>query len=172
MAILQLPNHSVKHRLIHAYNQRVPKNDYVAETIPTYFDTLRDSDQYGLLYDRYGCTALLFEKIPLQDVIDWPVDIRPFEHNTGQITETELCDHEGRLINDDRFQSYRITRRAAHLPNYTYQTIKKYITFIRLVGLAELGLDDVNLGDLPQKLIITVSTAHPIYTGKIEVTTW
>lgn len=172
MAILQLPNQKIKQRLVQAYNSRMPSDNRVVETLPTYFDTLHADEQYGLLYDAHGYTALLFKKIPLHEVIDWTVDIRAFEHNTGQIEDDELCDHNGYLINDPCFQSYRITRRATHLPNYTYQTIKKFITFIRLVGLAELGLDDVNLGDLPQKLIISVSDTHPIYTGKIEVITW
>lgn len=171
MAILQLPNKKIRQALIEYYNSRLAQHDQCSPDIMTDFKACQGQPTYGLLYDRVE-NALLFKKIPISDVIDFPVDICPFKSNAGQITNRQLTDFDSVEIKDDECQFFSLTYDKNYLPNFSYQAMKKFITFIRLVGLTELSLTDVLLTEAPQRLKIEISKAHPIYTGKIEVKTW
>lgn len=172
MAILQFPNEKIRQTLLRHYNTRLAPEDRYDLTTPSYFDNVPTQTQYGVLYDHTRINALLFNKIDITDVIDFPVDITPFKSNTGQVTDRQLIDFASNPIKGDEFQYFTLMHNKDYLPNFTYSAMKKFITFIRLVGLSELSLDDVYLTESPQKLWVEISRTHPIYTGKIEVTTW
>lgn len=178
MVISQLTNNLIKRKLLENYISK--GGDLKLEDIDNFigsFKALSTDKNKGLFKDFFDIGAIMFDKINIKEIIDFDIDITDFKTNSGNL-KTEYHQAQENLnnlrdlktISDLKIENRDIARDAQI--NFSETAINKFITFIKLVGLTELSVNDVYLIETDNVLHIELSPDHPIYTGSLEIKTW